>query len=90
MSDKAKIFSMCDLSNANSLTLTERKELIKGSMTVLLEEDDRLSNLGMLLSKYEQTIREREAMLRDILECWDEDKCRSRWYKLLVKARGMI
>jgi predicted RNase H-like nuclease (RuvC/YqgF family) len=34
--------------------------LIKGCMSALLEEDDRLSNLGLLLSKYEETVREKE------------------------------
>ena len=60
MTDKTKIFTMADLSNSNPLTLTERKMLIKGCMSVLLEEDDRLSNLGLLLSKYEETVREKE------------------------------
>lgn len=65
MKDKARIFSMANLNNSDPLTLTERKELIKGCMTVLLEEDDRLSNLGMLLSKYEETIRALEAQLAE-------------------------
>ena len=60
MTDKTKIFTMADLSNSNPLTLTERKMLIKGCMSALLEEDDRLSNLGLLLSKYEETVREKE------------------------------
>lgn len=75
MSDKTKIFSMADLTNADPLTLTERKELIKGCMTVLLDEDDRLSNLGMLLSKYEETIRAVEKQLAEA----QRDAARYRW-----------
>jgi hypothetical protein len=64
--NKAEIFTMADLTNSNPLTLTERKMLVMGVMSILLEEDDRLSNLGMLLSKYEETIRAQELLVAEL------------------------
>ena len=43
------------LKRDDALTKEERQSIIQGSMSVLLDSDDRLGNFGLLLSRFEET-----------------------------------
>ena len=57
---KTLLYKMVDLSNSNPLTDTERKAITLSVMSVILDEEAPTSDLGMLLAKFERTIKDRE------------------------------
>jgi hypothetical protein len=67
-----KLLGIVDLELGAPLTTEERKALIEGSMTCLLE-DGAIGKLGVLLHRYEETVRAAAPPQREWQGLTDED-----------------
>lgn len=66
-----KFLTMFDNNTSAPLTGEERKQVVLGCMTVLISDDGDLSDLGLLLSRFEETCRDREKSVCKLIAVLD-------------------